>query len=135
MALIWDDTFAMGVEEIDAQHRAIFDNFNMLSAACDEGAGTDRLMEMVDFMNTYSMTHFAAEEKLAEEYGYPGLDTQRDEHRLFAADLAEIRERITADGPSSDCVIALKGKLIKWLIHHIKHVDGELCAYIRERRA
>lgn len=135
MALVWDDAYAMGVEEIDSQHRAIFNNFSALSAACDDGAGPDRLVEIIDFMNDYSLNHFAAEEKLAEEFSYPGLPEQRDEHRQFRADMAELRARVQEKGPSSDCVIALKGKLIKWLINHVKNVDGELGAYIKGHRA
>jgi hypothetical protein len=49
--------------------------------------------------------------------------------------MTELREKIQAGGPSSDCVIVLKGKLIKWLIHHVKNVDGELGAYIKGHRS
>ncbi len=134
MALVWDDTYAMGVEEIDAQHRAIFNNFNALAAAYDAGAAPERLVEIIDFMNDYSTTHFTAEEKLAEEFDYPGLEEQRREHRRFEADMAELREKVREEGATSERVIALKGKLIQWLIHHVKHVDGELAAHIREHR-
>ena len=132
MTIAWQDELAIGHHEIDAQHREIFERFHRLTAACEEGRGTAELAELVGFLEEYAREHFATEERLMVEYGFPGLAAQEEAHRSFMAETARFRQRLGAEGASDELLLALKGSLIRWLIQHIRNLDGEFGSYLKD---
>jgi hemerythrin-like metal-binding protein len=67
----WSNTFASGIDEIDAQHEAIFEALDAFFVAVKTGRGEAVLRETLGFLQRYSEEHFAEEEALMEELRYP----------------------------------------------------------------
>ena len=71
MALVeWNETLNIGVPEIDYQHRNLVSMLNALAKAIEEGTTDTVLREILDELNAYILTHFAAEERIMERIGY-----------------------------------------------------------------
>ena len=133
MALVWDDSLLLGLEEVDLQHKSIFEQFARFSEAIQEGSPEDILQEMVVFLSEYAQFHFATEEKIMAEYDYPKLEEQRREHADFSRTVKAFRSRVEQEGVSHDMAIDMNGKLFRWVALHIRSHDREMVDYVRER--
>lgn len=132
MALQWDETLLLGIEEIDNQHKAIIENFEKLSEAAQQGKSMDIVEELAVFLFDYARMHFTTEDKIMVEYRYPKIEIQRHEHGEFTRDANELKRKIEQDGASKEVAIEATGKLLRWIINHIKKHDREMVAYVKE---
>lgn len=129
----WNDSMSIGIETIDKQHKMIVDNFRNLSDAAHNGTSEEYAKEMVHFLVYYAAVHFETEEKLMQQYNYPKLEMQQTEHEAFRKDIQEYRIKLENEGVSREFAIALTGKIIRWVIQHIKNHDREMGEYVRAR--
>ena len=135
MSLKWDETLVLGLEEIDSQHRSIFDHFQTISEAVHNGAPTEVLEKLSVFLCEYAAIHFTAEEKIMAEYGYPEIEPQRHDHKEFTQDANRLKEALKKDGVTQEMAIETTGKLFRWIIRHIKTDDKKMVNYVKERMA
>jgi hemerythrin len=132
MSLQWDESLVLGLEEIDRQHKSIFDHFEKLSEAAQQGKSKEIIEELAVFLFEYAHMHFATEDKIMVEYKYPKIDEQRHEHGEFTRDTNELKKRIEQDGATREVAIEATGKLLRWIIQHIKKQDFEMVSYVKE---
>ncbi|NTV15114.1 MAG: hemerythrin family protein [Desulfobulbaceae bacterium] len=135
MALQWDESLVLGLEEIDDQHRSIFEHFQKMSEAVQKGEPTKIIEQLSVFLSEYAAIHFKAEEKIMAEYGYPEIAAQQHEHAEFTKDANLLKETIKKDGITQELAIETTGKLFRWIIKHIKTDDKQMVAYIKEHMA
>ncbi|MGD1098576.1 MAG: hemerythrin domain-containing protein, partial [Bryobacteraceae bacterium] len=64
----WNDSWLVGVREIDAQHKNLVSILNQLHEAAMQGHGNDVLGKILDSLVRYTTAHFAAEERLIEQH-------------------------------------------------------------------
>lgn len=127
----WEDSFSVGVKEIDEQHRKLVemldDFYQGLAAHQPDGA----LAQLLERMARYTQYHFALEERLMALHGYPGLDQQRAQHEQFVQRTFDMAQR-HANGR---LVLSLEatGFLRNWLKDHICGSDKALGRYLNER--
>ena len=133
MSIEWSDELLTGSEAIDRQHRELFGHFEQFSSACEAGKGVEELLELLTFLDEYVRDHFRFEEALMERSAYPGLEIQREQHLKFMEELAELAGRVGLGLPARSVVIGMKGKMIRFLINHVRNLDGKLGEYLRER--
>lgn len=132
MSLQWDESLELGIEEIDNQHRSIFEHFKQLSEAAQEGTSKEVVEDLVAFLNDYTQAHFATEDKLMVEYRYPKIDEQRHEHSEFTKDIRELKRRIEDKGATREISLEITGKLLRWIIQHVKNHDKIMVEYVKE---
>ena len=132
MALHWDDSLELGFAQIDDEHRSIFAHFEQLSAAAQEGQPQEIIGQLATFLFEYTHVHFAHEDRIMLEYHYPKIEVQRREHGEFTRDTNELKKRLELEGATRELAIETAGKLLRWIIQHIKKHDRELVAYIKE---
>lgn len=132
MSVHWDESLILGFEEIDNQHKSIFDHFEKLSDAVQQGKSNEVIRELSDFLFDYARMHFATEDEIMVVYGYPKLDVQRHEHGEFSRDSIERKNRIEQEGATREVAIEAMGKLLRWIVRHIKQHDREMVAYVKE---
>lgn len=131
----WNESMVIGVELIDDQHKMIVDNFKKLSDAAHNGTTEDYAREMVHFLVYYAAVHFDTEEKLMKQYGYPKYEIQKLEHDSFKQEIEDYRGLLEQQGMSRKFAIALTGKVIRWILQHIKNHDREMGEFIRAQMA
>lgn len=131
MSLKWDKSLELGFSEIDQQHRSIFERFDDLSKASMQGRGDEILKELSSFLHDYAEQHFACEEKIMVEYNYPAIEVQRREHADFTRYVNEFKTRIEQDQTTRELAIEVTGRLLRWIVQHIRRHDRELVEYIK----
>jgi hemerythrin-like metal-binding protein len=131
MALQWDESLILGFDEIDNQHKSIFEQFEKLSEAVQQGKSKDIIAELAVFLFEYTHVHFSTEDRIMVKYGYPDIGVQREEHGAFTRDANELKEKIVAEGATRQVAIETTGILLRWIINHIKKHDKEMVTFIR----
>lgn len=119
----WSNDFALGIGEIDEQHKALVGMINALDASTHEEYSPDAMRRMLDELNAYVKDHFGFEERLMAGGGCsPDLVTRHcGEHAYFRSVLRDL----TADFDSgrTSITVPLIEYLVHWLLHHIVVVD------------
>ncbi len=133
MAIAWDETFILGIDEIDEQHRSIVEHFTKLSEAVQDGSAKEILADMAAFLVEYAQMHFATEESYMQKYDYPRIDEQRREHSDFTRDANELQRKINDEGVSREMAVALTGKMVRWVIQHVRNHDRDMVDFVREQ--
>jgi hemerythrin len=131
MAIEWQEELATGIGRIDAQHKEIFARFAAFSAACTTGCVKEELTNLIDFLEHYTRDHFSDEETSMREAEYPGLSIQQENHAEFLGDISELKRKIVDKDPDMAEILELKRLLIRWLIHHIKHLDMSFADFLK----
>ena len=131
MAIEWNNNLETGVGEIDTQHKELFRRFNILLTACNEGKGRDEVLQLLQFLDAYIKSHFAAEEKLQVRYNYSGYAAHKEQHTRFIEDVARLENQFRTEGASLPLVIQTNQTLAAWLIRHINRLDMELAEFLK----
>lgn len=128
MALIWQDSLNTGIDIIDSQHQRIVEMINNLQVAQHAGS-RGAIGEVIDEMVDYTLSHFAFEEELMEEAGYPFCSAHKRVHEVFARRVGELRMRFQA---GEDVVDELRNMLSRWLFNHIRSDDKAYAEQVKQ---
>lgn len=131
MAYQWSSDLETGNMQIDTEHKALIKAINDLLDACNGGKGRAEVEKTVNFLSSYTKTHFAHEEVLQQKYKYPDYNNHKKYHEGFIATVESIREKLLANGPSIALVGEVNLKVGDWLIRHIKREDVKVASHIK----
>lgn len=85
MAIIeWKDSMAIGIYNIDKQHKELVALINDIDEAADQEATQAALSGLIRRFFDYTMNHFRDEESLMDHETYPQYFQQVYEHTLSA---------------------------------------------------
>jgi len=129
----FDPVLLTGVDSIDQQHRELFARIGSLLEASRNRRGREEVLGLLEFLGTYVVEHFAAEEALMLESAYPKWEAHQLEHRRFVKELEILRRELQSEGPTNLFVIRVGNRVTEWLREHIYRTDRLLGAWIRER--
>lgn len=127
----WSNDLEVGNIQIDTEHKSLINAINDLLEACSGGRGRAELEKTVNFLASYTRTHFAHEEVLQKKYNYPDYNNHKKYHEGFISTVDSIRERLLKEGPSIVLVGEVNLKVGEWLIKHIKREDVKVAAHIK----
>jgi len=130
----FDPVLLTGIDEIDRQHRELFDRLGALIEASRQRRSREEVLRLIEFLGSYVVEHFAAEEREMADGGYPRLEGHRLEHRQFVKELEVLRHELETEGPTPLFVIHVGNRVTEWLREHIYRTDRLLGAWIREQR-
>lgn len=130
---IWSDAYLTGDATVDQQHRNLFQMVNDLHEAVVSGKGKDVLKPTLKRLATYTVEHFATEERLMQRAGYPGLPGHKAKHETLAGQAT----KLIADYDTGKAVlsITLSTFLADWLRHHINEEDKGMITWLRNQAA
>jgi hemerythrin-like metal-binding protein len=134
MLLEWNDSYKIGVDKIDAQHKALFDAVNKLHDAAQQGKSKLVIDETLDFLGKYVIEHFAAEEQLQQKYAYPAFKEHKAEHEKFIANFKETKAAIEADKTKIIPIINATKSTADWLRNHVLKVDMEVGKFLKDKQ-
>ncbi len=128
----WVDTYSVGVEEIDNQHKRLVRILNELYNAMSVGKGRDILDKILNELSEYTVKHFYTEEKKMIVHGYPGYSEHKKEHNNFVEKIDDFKYQY-AEG-NTKITIELVNFLKDWLVNHITTVDKQLGDFLSKKR-
>lgn len=126
----WTEDLAVGIAEIDAQHRELYAAVCALHEAM-RAHRLDRVSDTMAFLERYAVSHFAAEERQMEAAGYPELPHHRSAHRSFVRDFVRRKASLAAVGATPSLVVETSSWLGEWLRDHVRGLDVEMGRYLR----
>ena len=125
----WKDSFNIGIDEIDKQHKLLLKYLNdcYLQASDDKRSKID--IDLIDKLKAYVATHFRFEESLMLDKGYPKLDHHEKQHKYFESQISEF-DNSYAEGTerTAESVLAF---LRDWFLKHILEQDKEYLSYVK----
>ncbi len=127
MTLVWSESkFATGVEEIDAQHRRMFDIANCLLDAAREGRPQEDIEKILDVLAGHAVAPFACEEDIMERRKCSSCAANKLAHRWFLSDFVELRHRFDTEGVTPGFIDEFEEKVCAWLTSHLLAIDTSL---------
>ena len=117
----WKDEYSVGVEKIDRQHRHLFEIINKLIDRSGSSSDSALVSETLTEMLNYAKEHFTTEEELMQEYGYPEIESHKEQHIYFFKTTAELS--INALNNQSMVSREIVEFLKLWLTLHILKCD------------
>lgn len=116
---------------IDSEHRQLIQAINDLLAACSQGQGRSEITRTARFLQDYTSKHFSDEENLQKTHSYPDYPNHKRYHEEFKKLVANLVQKLDAQGPTVALVAELNTALAGWLLNHIRQEDKKLAAYIK----
>lgn len=128
----FDETLFTGNSVIDEQHRELIDRIDKLLILCENEKPAKReAIQLLDYLSDYTDYHFAEEEKLQEEVGYPGIKEHKKKHEELRQTVRELHDMLVEqEGPTEEFVKQVYGNVAEWLYYHIKGFDRSVAEFI-----
>jgi hemerythrin-like metal-binding protein len=117
----WKSEYSLGIEKVDRQHQHMFEIINKIIGCCGPSGDTNLVADTIEEMVNYAREHFADEEMLMRQYGYPNLDAHKKEHNYFIDTTAELAVGFMNNKNTTGGEIA--EFLSIWLTNHILKTD------------
>ena len=129
----WNPKYALGIPAVDAQHRQLFMMSEELEEALEQGISKEHLDTLLVRLGTYTVRHFALEEKHMQAAGYPGLAAQQKAHKEFIAQFENFHDWVRREGFSAELVGVIHQGVINWIKEHVTGMDKEFGDFLRNR--
>lgn len=127
--LIWNESLhCVGIAAIDDQHREIIKRVNLIADAVGQGNRHKAVQEMMDGLVLFACEHFALEERLMTEYGFPDLKDHIAEHRGLLQQLNNLRNALHTPSPAKAALVS--AFITDWAEQHILQSDKEIGAFL-----
>lgn len=121
---VWKESFNLGVERIDEQHRCLFEVMNRLYVSMASGEPEAIVVNALNDLRFYASQHFTEEEAALTRVGYPGLETHRSQHDYFSGQL----EAFDVRKPRAGEALAF---LKDWFLKHVLGTDRTTEEWLR----
>jgi hemerythrin len=133
MAIHWTSALSVGVPDIDGQHAELFRRVDRLH---DAMLARDRAeaVRLLEYLHEYVRVHFALEDALMRDLGYPDHAAHTAEHASFAREVAALERDLAEHGATAALVLRLEREVSGWLQRHVYSTDGALGWWVREHR-
>lgn len=129
IAIKWDESFSVGVETLDRQHKLLFALINQFHRAVEAKEDTPKLTSIFSQVVAYTGMHFSKEEEMMRQANYPDLENHMVLHARLVEEAKKNLEEIQS-GKNGACENAV-GFLANWLEKHIKGVDTKYAPHVR----
>ena len=134
---MWKEHYRVGSDLIDTQHQELFKRVSkFIQVVQGDGPWEERLEQVKEtliFMQHYVIIHFADEEELQREIGYPELAKHTQIHEDFKAEIREFAQTVQREGFDEEKVQEFSAKVMTWLIMHVGREDQKIGEFLRSR--
>lgn len=131
----WHEGLSVGIDEIDGQHKALFNAVNAFLDSVETSKNVDDVAVVITFLEEYVGVHFDTEERAMKKHDYPLYDEHVEQHRYFSDTVSYLKEKYLewGWGTTSTLKVMLQRKLVDWLLSHVSVEDKKLGAYLQDR--
>ena len=129
----WTKDLAVGIEEIDKQHQALFDHANRLFAAAKQGREITEIENVFAFLEEYATKHFNLEEAYMDRYMYSDAEVHKAKHGDFLMEFRKIKSEYRRSNAPSYIMLIIEGWLYKWMSDHFSGEDKLLGEFLKKR--
>ena len=126
----WDNKYCVGISRFDNEHKEFIDIINKAIVMNEHNNNPEELKEVIHEITMYAVSHFSEEETFMIEFNYPGYESHKEEHSVFAKKMVEYFNKIL-DGDyliTNEMLVYLKN----WLVNHIRESDKKFVKCYKE---
>lgn len=127
----WRDDLSVGIEAIDNDHKNLLHLINNLQTAVYYPTGEAFERQALDELVDYTKHHFAREEQLMQENGYPDYAEHKKEHEAMIGKVGGFLEAYEKDRENT--IDELTKFLKTWLIDHIEGTDQKYAPFLQDK--
>lgn len=127
----WKESFSVGIDEIDDQHRFFLELLNNCYAKVAENSEKVVDRALVQELKEYVEVHFAYEEKVLQYVGYEKLEQHRVQHDYFRSLVAELDATCQEGNLSGVKLTSTLSILRDWFLHHVLEEDMRYVRYLK----
>ena len=126
----WTDRYSVGNDEIDKQHKKLFELITNVNAMTTMGM-TPEVSRVLDELVEYTKNHFSYEEMLIFNAKYPEAKEHKEKHTKFLNDIKEFQNKVKRKEPVS--IMTIMRFLNMWLVDHVLKEDMAYKKYIQKK--
>ncbi|MFA7317516.1 MAG: bacteriohemerythrin [Sulfuricella sp.] len=130
--LVWNESLhALGIPSMDSEHRGLINLVNELSDAVAHGCDCEQVRRQMEKALDFAAEHFAHEEDLMRQHGFPGVEQHAAEHERLLREAVNLMETITPENANRTLLVtAFRTDFTE---NHILHEDRAISQYFAER--
>lgn len=117
----WDESYSVGVQELDNQHKKLFKMLDELFESVDTASNSQTVSEVLAGLREYALVHFETEERYMSESGYPEIESHKWAHEQFRKKVDNLCSSGTAR--PQQVLTDILNFLYEWLTNHILSCD------------
>ena len=132
--ITWEESYELGIELIDNQHKQLVDLINKLYQACLAGNATvaSSFKDAMGHMVEYVRFHFGAEQDLMNRANYPNFGEHKKQHEVLIKDILEAAKAYSEGKKFVPHTFVRT--LRDWVLGHIAVSDKAYSKYIAEQK-
>jgi len=129
----WDSQYAIGVAEIDNQHKKLFKILNDTIKHSNGNQNDERkyFNRKVRKAERFLKKHFDTEENILSKTKYDRMEEHKAEHNKFYEEIRKSNDEIENNRKEVNLFEAT-AYIKEWLLNHIKNYDKKADQYIIE---
>lgn len=128
--LPWTPAHRIGISRFDLEHQHMAELVNQLHTLMVIKRDRVAADQLSDLLLQATRTHFASEEALLGELGYPSCEAHTLEHSKLIDELRDLQRQFKAGTISA---LAMPTFLRKWLLEHIETHDRKYVEFLRSK--
>ena len=130
--LKWDDSFLIGIDELDYEHKALIDDINQLHEKLARHDEKSEIEICLGDIFARMQAHFALEEHVMKERGYEFFDEHKREHDALLDTYTEHMVHFLNDTDISSSA-HIENSLKHWILDHILVSDKKMSLMVSEK--
>jgi len=121
----WEESFVLGIPEVDHEHKMLIDLINRLHASLSQSPSKVEICDFLAELHAWIAAHFALEESHMRRCGYDQLAEHKAEHERLLDEICEIMDD-HAFARFEKYESVLSGHLRAWFEGHFRGADRRL---------
>ena len=121
----WSDEYALGIDEIDQQHRQLIEIANQVYGIMNDQWRLDKynqILTVLGELKDYTIYHFKFEEEYMASIGYKKRFSHALEHNAFVEKLNAVDLK-KVDEQQEEYLRELLVMITDWVVNHIMNTD------------
>ena len=127
---LWTDDLSVRIQEVDEQHKGLFDLIHQLHRALGENRGKEHSRGILDQLAESTRTHFLLEESLMRLTHYTGFTEHKEQHETLMEQMRTLQQ--TLDEGGAMIGVDVLHFLTDWLTQHIRSCDQEFSVHFEQ---
>ncbi len=123
----WSKDYEIGHELIDSQHKIFLMLLNKLGQNIATGYTQEHMFRVINELKKYAEFHFASEENVMYESGYPELKAHQHIHSEILFELSVLEGHVSHGNAKPEDIYEF---LKRWLFNHILYEDSKIVQYV-----
>ena len=133
MGVEWYDSYAIGIEHVDHQHKTLVELIARLQERISAGNDAAEIANALKFLVEYTQAHFRDEEDVMLGMDFDEYEHHKALHQQLVAEIVTILNDLKR-GRRID-LFALIDFLTDWLVNHIQKEDMKIGRFLSRRQA